>query len=81
MAAPTLPTPVAAPLPTVSKLSLILLILETALNALGKIPVIGGDAALAAALIQIVQAGMAAYQAEAGQPLDLSKIPQEQPVP
>ena len=80
MATPVTP-PTAAPVPGVSKLSLILLILQTALNALGKIPVIGGDAALAAALIQIVQAGMAAYQAGAGLPLDLSLIPQEQPVP
>lgn len=74
-------TPPVPPVPTVSKLSLILLILETALNALGKVPVIGTDAALASAFIQIIQAGMQAYQAESGLPIDLTKLPQETPVP
>lgn len=76
MATPTVPA-----IPGVSKASLILLILETALNALGKVPVIGTDAALAAAFIQIIQAGVQAYQAESGLPLDLTKISQETPVP
>jgi len=38
------------------------------------------DAALAAAFIRIAQAAASGYQAQTGQPLDLSLIPPEDPV-
>jgi hypothetical protein len=59
----------------------ILQMLSIALNALTAIPVIGTDAALAGVFINIIQAGMKAYSGATGQPLDLSKIPLETPVP
>ena len=40
-----------------------------------------GDFATIIALEQIVAKAMAAYQAEAGQPLDLTKLTPEDPIP
>lgn len=60
--------------------SSILLILQTALNALAVIPAVGPDAALAGVFINIIQSGMAAYHTAAGAPLDLTKLPLETPV-
>lgn len=64
-----------------SKAQLILAIIQAALAGLAAIP--GGQLPSAAGLafIGILQNGMAAYQLETGQPLDLTKIPQETPVP
>ena len=63
-----------------SKLSLILAIIQAALAGLTAVPVIGPEAALANAFLAILRNGLAAYQAETGQPLDLTKIPLETPV-
>ena len=64
-----------------SKTSLILAIIQAALAGLAAVP--GGAVAsgVGLAFIQILQNGMAAYQAETGQPLDLTKIPIETQVP
>jgi len=75
-------TPV-APLPVVSNastISEILGFLSIALNALGTIPAIGADVALAGVFVQLIQKAMNAYHAASGQPLDLTKIPLETPV-
>ena len=69
------------PQPTPSKLSTILAIIDAALKGLSVVPIVGGPAALADIFVSIIQNGMAAYEAEAGQPLDLTKIPLETPVP
>jgi len=61
-------------------LSSILLIIQTALTALAALPAVGPEAALAIPFIQILQAGLTAYHAAAGAPLDLTKIPLETPV-
>lgn len=61
--------------------SSILTILTIALGALSSIPVIGTNAALAGVFLKIIQAGMTAYTSATGQPLDLTKIPLETPVP
>lgn len=63
-----------------SKTQLILIILQTALVGLSAVP--GGQVAAGAGLAftQIIQAAMQAYQAETGQPLDLTKIPLETPI-
>jgi hypothetical protein len=58
-----------------------LAILQIALAALATVPAIGADAALAAAFLSIIQKAMAGYEAAAGAPLDLSKLPIEAPVP
>lgn len=68
------------PAPTPSKVATILAIIDAALKGLSAVPIVGGPAALADIFVSIVQNGMAAYQAETGQPLDLSKIPLETPV-
>lgn len=60
--------------------SSILLILQTALNALAVIPAVGPEAALAGVFIGIIQQGMTAYHQAAGAPLDLTKLPLETPV-
>lgn len=60
-----------------NKLTNILTIITLTLGALSKVPVIGGDASLVAALLQILQAALAEYQSQNGAPLDLSKIPQQ----
>lgn len=67
--------------PSPSKLALILSIIQAALSGLTLVPGVGSIAGLSGILLKILQSGLAAYEAEAGQPLDLSKIPIEQPVP
>ena len=75
----TTPTPASSP----SKLATILGIINGALQGLTLIPGLGTGVALAVQLEQTLQGiltnGLAAYQAEAGQPIDLTKIPLETP--
>ena len=63
-----------------SKVATILAIIDAALKGLAAVPVVGGAAQLADIFVSIIKNGMAAYQAETGQPLDLTKIPLETPV-
>ena len=63
-----------------SKLTNILAIINLALSALSKIPVVGADASLAAAILGILQAALAEYESQTGQPFDATKIPQQTPV-
>lgn len=74
----TLPTPSPAP---PSKLQNILSIINIALGALSVIPGFGAPIALEQAFQKILTNALAAYQQEAGQPIDLTKIPQEALVP
>jgi hypothetical protein len=61
---------------------LILLIIQAALSGLSTLKgTTGTDAAMALRFSQIIQSGMQAYEAAAGTPLDLTKIPLQQPVP
>lgn len=72
-----------SPVPVVSNANVgveILGFLGIALNALGTIPAIGADVQLAGVFIGLIQKAMSAYHAAAGAPLDLTKIPLEQPV-
>lgn len=66
-----------------SKLQTILSIINAALQGLTLIPGLGTGVAAAVAIEQALQGilsnALAAYQAEAGQPIDLSKIPLETP--
>ena len=60
---------------------LILTIIQAALAGLASLKgKIGIDANIAVAFTTIIQNGMAAYEAAAGQPLDLTKLPLEPPV-
>lgn len=63
-----------------SPLASILLIVQTALNAMELIPATGPGAALAIPFVQILQASLTAYHQASGAPLDLTKIPLETPV-
>jgi hypothetical protein len=74
-------TPVVVSTPQLSKTSLILLILNAALTGLAAVPVTAVPAAIAESFVQIVMAGLQAYQQETGQPIDLTKIPLETPAP
>ena len=67
------------PTPT-SKLQTILAIINAALQGLTLVPGIGGAAQLGLTFESILKNALAAYQAEAGQPIDLTKIPIETPV-
>jgi hypothetical protein len=67
-------TPTPSPAPPASKLSNILLIIDAALKGLALVPGVGAPAGLADVFLNILRGGLAAYQAEAGQPLDLSKL-------
>lgn len=61
---------------------LILAIIQAALAGLASLKgTVGVDAQIGQSFITIIQNGMAAYQAATGQPLDLTKIPLETPVP
>lgn len=73
----TLPTPIVSNSSTVSE---ILGFLSIALNALGTIPAIGANVQLAGVFVALIQKAMGAYHAASGAPLDLTKIPLEQPV-
>jgi len=67
----------------VSTLQRLLTILDIALSTVGGIigGPIGGGMKLADAALKIAEHANAVYQAETGQPIDLSKIPAETPVP
>jgi len=71
----------AIPQPQLSKTSLILLILNSALAGLSAVPVTAPFAIAAEAFTKIIQAGVQAYQMETGQAIDLTKIPLETPAP
>jgi hypothetical protein len=74
------PTPTPSPAPP-SKLQNILSIINLALQGLSTIPVLSLPIALEQTFQKILTNALAAYQQETGQPIDLSKIPQETPVP
>ena len=67
--------------PKASKLQTILAIIQAALAALSTLPVVGPDAALASVFLGIFQNASALYTAETGLPFDITKIPQETPLP
>ena len=76
----TSPPVVVAPTPT-SKVQNLLAIIQAAITGLTLVPgPVGADAGLAGIFIGILNSGLAAYQAETGKPLDLTKIPLETPV-
>ena len=60
-----------------SKLQTILAIINAALQGLTLVPGIGAGAALGLVFENILKNALAAYQAESGQPIDLTKIPLE----
>lgn len=68
------------PTKTVSKVSLILEIIQLALTGLSVVPQTAEYAAIAQTFLGIFQNATAAYQAEVGQPFDVTKIPLEAPV-
>lgn len=74
----TAPTPAT---PSTSKLQTILTIIQLALVGLKSVPITAGPAALAGAFLSIFQNATTLYEAESGQPFDVTKIPIEQPVP
>ena len=59
------------------------MILQLAIGAAGGLLTggIGADVKIAGVLLQIAQHAAAAYHAETGTPIDLSKIPQEDVIP
>ena len=67
--------------PSPDKLSGILAIIDAALKGLALFPVVGAPAGLADVFLNILRGGLSAYEAEAGQPLDLTKIPLESLIP
>ena len=64
-----------------SKLQTILAIINAALQGLTLVPGIGSAASLGLLFEGILKNALAAYQAEAGKPIDLTQIPLETPVP
>ena len=66
-----------APIPAISKQSLILEIIQLALTGLAAVPALGAGATLAGTFLSIYQKAVASYQAEVGQPFDVTKIPLE----
>lgn len=66
--------------PTVSKTTLILAIIQAALTGLSAVPGAQLPSAIGLTFTSILQNALIAYQQETGQPLDLSKIPLEAPV-
>jgi hypothetical protein len=75
----TVTTP--SPNPPGSKLQSILSIISLVLQALTAIPGLGVPIAIEQAFQKILTNALAAYQAETGAPIDLSKVPQEALVP
>jgi hypothetical protein len=73
--------PMPSPNPPGSKLNSILQIINLVLQALSGIPGLGVPIAIEQVFQRILTNALAAYQAETGQPLDLTKIPQETLVP
>jgi hypothetical protein len=63
-----------------TKVQTILQIIQAALTGLQLVPGVGAPAAVAGVFLSILTNGLTAYQAETGQPLDLTKIPLEAPV-
>lgn len=76
----TNPIVVSTPAPP-SKLQSILAIINIALQGLSVISVLSGPIKIEQFFQGILTNALAAYQAETGAPLDLTKIPQETPVP
>ncbi len=74
------PTPSPAPAPP-SKLQNILSIINVALQGLSAVPQLALPIAIEQAFQAILSKALAAYQQEVGQPIDLTKIPQEDLVP
>jgi hypothetical protein len=72
-------TPTPSPAPS-AKLQNIEAIILAALQGLSMIPVIGGTASLIGTFANILVKAQAVWQAETGQPYDLSKVPLEAPV-
>ncbi len=64
-----------------TKTQLILAIIQSALTGLMAIPATAPEAAIGSLFMGILTNGMAAYQAETGVPLDVTKIPLEVKVP
>ncbi len=75
----SIPPIVQPPIPP-SKLLSILTLIDAALKGLSLLPIVGGPSALGDVFLNILRGGLSLYQQEAGQPLDLTKIPQETPV-
>lgn len=73
--------PIPSPSPAGSRLSNILAIINLVLGALSAIPALGLPIAIEQAFQKILTNALAAYQAETGLPIDLTKIPQETLVP
>lgn len=73
--------PIPSPSPAGSRLSSILAIINLVLGALSAIPALGLPIAIEQAFQKILTNALAAYQAETGQPIDLSKLPIEDLVP
>lgn len=68
--------------PAQSKLQTILLIIQAALTGLSLVPgPVGAIDKVGLVFYGILINALTAYQAEAGTPLDLSKLPLETPVP
>lgn len=61
--------------------STLLEILTIALAGLSAVPATAEGAAIASVFVKLITTTMQAYQQATGQPLDLTKIPFEQPVP
>lgn len=66
--------------PVTSKLQSLEAIILAALQGLQLVPGVGGTAALIGVFANILVNAQNAYAAEAGQPIDLSKIPLETPI-
>jgi hypothetical protein len=62
------------------KVLTILGIIDAALKGLSQLPVVGAPTGIADIFVNILRGGLAAYQAETGLPLDLTKLHQETPV-
>ena len=62
------------------KLQNIVAIINFALQALALIPGAAGPIALEQAIQRILMSALAAYNAEAGKPFDITQIPLEKPV-
>jgi hypothetical protein len=71
--------PVVTPQP--SKLQLILSIVNLALQGLSTIPALSLPIAIEQTFQGILTKALAAYQAETGAPIDLTKLPQEALIP
>ena len=80
------PTPIVPTAPlTVSlqggTLTEVTTILQDAINVASLFPASAPSAALAGLILQIISAAAARIRSETGKPIDLSKIPYEQPLP